>query len=112
MKQTLVKGLLAGGMLLVVSGCETSRVAYRDLQLMEQPFTLRSSNPDLDLRLCRSAAPYLADCEARRASYNSMRDNVRENVYDSLYDRLFTQDGGGKTHWRMKKNRLEWQYRF
>jgi hypothetical protein len=40
-------------------------------------------------------------------------DSMRENVFDNLSDRLFANGRSNpKVRWRLKRDRVEWQYRF
>lgn len=114
MKRVLAKGLLAVGVLLAISGCETNKLSYANMRMIEQPFSLRSNDPLLDQRLCSSSASYKADCDGiPRTTAYAFRENMRANVYDNLSDRLFSSNvGGKKARWRLKKDRVEWQYRF
>lgn len=115
MKDMLVKGSLAAGMLLALSGCETAYTRVNEVRLVAEPFVFRSRDDLLlEQRKCINTHALLADCSTSANTGFRLQDNVRENVYDNLSDKLFagSSRSGKKSRFRLKKDRLEWQYKF
>lgn len=117
MNKTASKGLLLAGTLLGMTACGTvpTPLAYDSVRLIAQPFALRSNDLLLERRVCAASNQLMLDCEQITTRSNNFRfqDNVRDNVYDNLSDKLFASGGPHKkSRWRLKKDRVEWQYKF
>lgn len=114
MKQTVFKGLLVATTLLGVTACGTTApLRYDNVRLITQPFVVRSNDLLMENRVCANSSQLMRDCETLASNQFRLEDNVRDNVYENLSDKLFS---GGKrhkkSHWRLKKDRVEWQYKF
>lgn len=114
MKQTALKGLPVVVALLGVTACGTvAPLRYDNVRLITQPFVVRSNDLLLEQRVCTNSNQLMRDCETLANNHFRLEDNVRDNVYENLSDKLFS--GGGahkKSRWRLKKDRVEWQYKF
>ncbi|QQZ27458.1 hypothetical protein HMY34_01060 [Thiothrix subterranea] len=114
-KTASVKGLLMLGMLLNVTACGTvsTPLSYHSIHSITKPFALRTHDMQLQQRQCTNSYLLMQDCDAVVRRDFRLRDNVRENVFDNLSDRLFANGrSNGKARWRLKRDRVEWQYRF
>ena len=114
-KATAVKGLLMAGMLLSVTACGSvsAPLPYDAMRLMAKPFALRTNDMQLQQRQCVNSNVLMRDCEMAVRREFRLDENVRENVFDNLSDRLFANGHSNhKTRWRLKRDRVEWQYRF
>lgn len=124
MKNTVKGVLLTGGVLLIV-GCSTTHPAPH-LTNNVQPMVMRSFalNPVPDFALeppvCRRDESLFSDCgmESRSTTRSMLAEGMRENMMDNLSERLVSGLAGDShkknrnTNWRVKPNRLEWQYKF
>lgn len=115
-KARAAMGLLLSVTILGVSGCGTTMpsVPYDSIRLMAKPFALRSNDLLLEQRLCANSNLLMRDCETVVRSQFRMKDNVRNNVYDKLSDKLFAAGATSskKARWRLRRDRVEWQYKF
>lgn len=108
-------GWVAAGMLSGLSGCGSTYMPISEVRQMAQPFMLRSHDEVLlEQRKCTNTRVLLADCDSRLNTTFRLREDVRENVYENLSDKLFgnSSSGNSHSHWRLKKDRVEWQYKF
>ncbi|WMP17527.1 hypothetical protein [Thiothrix lacustris] len=119
----MAKGLMLLAMAFCVTACSTptSSLPYESIRLIAKPFALRPAEMRNDMlleqRLCANSNLLMRDCEAAVRSESHLKerwqDNVRGNLYDNLSDKLFAKSGlSHKTHWRLKRDRVEWQYKF
>ncbi|MGB3916871.1 hypothetical protein J9253_05470 [Thiothrix litoralis] len=123
MKMMAVKGLLLSATMVGVTACGTppSSLPYDSIRLMAQPFALRPNEIRNDMlleqRLCANSNLLMRDCKTAVRSESRLKErlqnNVRENFYDNLSGKLFANGhSSSKAHWRLKRDRVEWQYKF
>lgn len=127
MKNTTVKGLLLAGGMLAVVGCTNNPSAPR-LSNTIQPMVMKPQtlNPLPDFARehmpgCRRDNSLLADncgLESRSATGGMLADSMRDGMFDNLSGRLASGMSGSsrkknkKSRWRLKRDRVEWQYKF
>ncbi|UJS22762.1 hypothetical protein [Thiothrix winogradskyi] len=114
-KATAVKGLLMLGMLLNLTACGTASapLSYDSIHSITQPLALRTNDMQLQQRQCTNSYLLMQDCDTVVRRDVRLSENVRENVFDNLSDRLFANGrSNAKARWRLKRDRVEWQYRF
>lgn len=114
-KATAVKGLLMLGVLLNVTACGTASMplSYDSIPLITKPFALRASDVQLQQRQCMNSYLLMQDCDVVARRDFRISENVRENVFDNLSDKVFANGrSNAKARWRLKRDRVEWQYRF
>ena len=116
-KARAAMGLLLSVTILGISGCGATMppsLPYDSIRLMAKPFALRSNDVLLEQRLCANSNLLMRDCETVARSQFRMKDNVRNNVYDKLSDKLFAAGATSskKARWRLRRDRVEWQYKF
>lgn len=126
MKNT-VKGLLLTGGMLLAAGCTPTNPVPRLMSgntqqpMVMKPFAL---NPMPDFAwgapVCRRDDSLFPSCglENRSTTRSMLVGGIRENMFDNLSDRLTTAFSGDShkrnknSRWRLKRDRVEWQYKF
>lgn len=114
-KATAVKGLLMLGMLLNLTACGTvsAPLSYESIRLIDKPLALRANDMQLQQRQCTNSYLLMQDCDTVKRRDARISENVRENVFDNLSDKVFAKSrANAKARWRLRRDRVEWQYRF
>lgn len=127
MKNTTVKGLLLAGGMLAVAGC-THTPAVPHLGNAMQPMVMKPQtlNPLPDFAReqmpgCRRDDSLLINncgLESRSTTGSMLADSMRDGMFDNLSGRLVSGMSGTsrkknkKSRWRLKRDRVEWQYKF
>lgn len=120
-----VKGMLVTGILLALTGCAATPAHKLDARFSAlntiksiDPFTLRTApSVSLEQRDCMRNGSLFVNCQMMKQeeTRHMLAEGMRTGLYDQLSDRLFANDSVKKnrnSRWRLKRDRVEWQYKF